>query len=112
MKTTVRCDTKDGKTAVFTRLTEEEARELFNEGATISVMTDDRNPSDTIVMEIDYTKGEELFWNAQHEIACKFEQVKKDFAEWLESDGYNHNPEREKAESYSFSYWVCNLEMY
>ena len=112
MKTTVRCDTKDGKTAVFTRLTEEEARELFNEGATISVMTDDRNPSNTIVMEIDYTKGEELLWNAQHEIASEFEQVKKDFAEWLESDGYNHNPEQEKAKSYSFSYWVCNLEMY
>lgn len=110
MKMTVKRKEIDGKTVVYTRLTEEDARKLFNNGTTISVMTDTHTPADEDVIAIDYTRGEELFWNAKNNIACDFEQVKKDFAEWLGGDGYNHMPDHEAAENHNFSYWTCNIE--
>ena len=111
MATTVKRQTNNG-TIIFTRRTEEEARKLFNEGVTISVMTADRNPADSLTTEIDYTKGEELFWNGEGNIACDFDQVIEDFAEWQENDGYGHCPDHDAAENRDFSYWTCELEMY
>ena len=108
MATTVKRQTNNG-TMVFTRRTEEEARKLFNEGISISVMTADRNPANSLTTEIDYTKGEELFWNACHDIACDFDQVIEDFAEWQENDGYGHMPDHEAAENHAFSYWTCQI---
>ena len=101
---------QDGKVMIFTRQSEEEARELFDKGVTISVMTADRNPANSLTTEIDYTKGEELFWNASNDIACNFDQVKDDFAEWQENDGYGHCPDHEAAENYDFSYWTCEIK--
>lgn len=109
MTTTVKKQTSNG-TMVFTQRAKLEARQLFDEGSTISVMTADKTPDDTTVIVIDYTKGEELFWNAFHGIAMTFEQVKTDFAEWLGGDGYNHMPDHEAAENHNFSYWTCNIE--
>lgn len=106
MATTVKRRTNNG-TMVFTRRTEEEARRLFNEGITISVMTADRNPEDSLVSEIDYTKGEELFWNGEGNIACDFDQVIEDFAEWQDNDGYGHCPDHDAAKNRDFSYWTC-----
>ena len=95
---------------IFTRRTEEEARKLFNEGVTISVMTADRNLADSLTSEIDYTKGEELFWNGEGNIACDIDQVIEDFAEWQYNDGYGHCPDHEAAEKHDFSYWTCDVE--
>lgn len=97
----------NGYIEVFTQHTEKEARELFDRGYTISVMTADRNPRDSMTTEIDYTKGEELFWNAQNNIACNFDQVIEDFAEWQNCDGYGHMPDHEAADNHDFSYWTC-----
>ena len=110
MATTVKRQTNNG-TMVFTRRTEEEARKLFNEGITISVMTADRNPADSLTTEIDYTKGEELFWNGEGNIACDFDQVIEDFAEWQENDGYGHCPDHDAAENHDFSYWTFELKI-
>jgi len=101
--------TENGVTLVFTQRTEQEAREIFDNGATISVMTADRDPASSLTTEINYTKGEELFWNADSNIACNFDQVKEDFAEWQDNDGYGHMPDHEAAENHTFSYWTCQV---
>ena len=95
MATTVKRQTNNG-TMVFTRRTEEDARKLF-----------DRNPADSLASEIDYTKGEELFWNGEGNIACDFDQVIEDFAEWQDNDGYGHCPDHDAAKNRDFSYWTC-----
>lgn len=92
---------------VFTQRTEQEARQLFEKGYTISVMTADRDPASSLTTEINYTKGEELFWNADSNIACNFDQVIEYFAEWQDNDGYGHMPDHEAAENHAFSYWTC-----
>ena len=109
MATTVKRQTNNG-TMIFTRRTEEEARKLFNEGVTISVMTADRNPADSLTTEIDYTKGEELFWNGEGNIACDFDQVIGDFSEWQNHLRGDHFQNHGKAESRDFSYWTCEVE--
>ena len=101
--------TENGVTLVFTERTEQEARKLFDKGATISVMTAERDPASSLTTEIDYTKGEELFWNANRDIACDFNQVIEDFAEWQDNDGYGHMPDHEAAENHAFSYWTCQV---
>ena len=100
---------QQGKILEFTRHTEQEARDLFDKGVTISVMTADRNPVNSLTSEIDYTKGEELFWNGGNDIACNFDQVIEDFAEWLDNDGYGHQPDHEASEKRDLSYWTYQL---
>lgn len=90
---------------VFTRHDKKAARRLFEDGETISLMTADRNPANSLTTEIDYTKGESLFWNAQN-TACTFDDVLEDFAEWQENDGYGHTPDRRAAREQRFSYWT------
>lgn len=90
---------------VFTRHDKKAARRLFEDGETISLMTADRNPANSLTTEIDYTKGESLFWNAQN-AACTFDDVLEDFAEWQENDGYGHTPDRRAAREQRFSYWT------
>ena len=94
---------------IFTQHTEKEARKLFNQGFTISIMTADRDPASSLTTEIDYTKGEELFYNSP-DIACNFDQVIEDFAEWQKNDSYGHIPNHEAAEKRNFSYWTCRRE--
>ncbi len=94
---------------IFTHHTEREARILFEDGYTISIMTADRDPASSLTAEIDYTKGEELFFNSP-DIACSFDQVLEDFADWLKSDGYGHCPDHETAARHDFSYWTCKEE--
>ena len=101
--------TSNGFIEVFTERTEQEARSLFDMGYSVSVMTADRNPVNSPHTEINYTKGGELFWNASNNIACNFDQVKEDFAEWQDNDGYGHCPDHDAAVNYDFSYWTCQV---
>lgn len=98
---------RGGIKVIFTRHDKKAARKLFNEGHTISLMTDDRNPVNSLTSEIDYTKGAELFYDSTN-IACDFGQVLQDFAEWLDNDGYGHMPDRARARHEKFSYWTCS----
>lgn len=107
MTTTVKQQTSNG-TMVFTQRTEQEARQLFEQGYTISVMTADREPNTSLTSEVNYTKGEELFYDSSN-IACNFDQVIKDFADWQDNDGYGHMPDHEAAENHAFSYWTCQV---
>lgn len=93
---------------VFTQRTEKEARQLFEQGYTISVMTADRDPNTSLTSEVNYTKGEELFYDSSN-IACNFDQVIEDFADWQNNDGYGHMPDHEAAENHAFSYWTCQV---
>ena len=107
MTTTVKRQTDNG-TIVFTRRAEEEARKLFNKNTTISVVAADGNPADSLT--IDYTKGEDLFWNGEGNIACDFNQVIEDFSEWQDYIRGDHFQNHGKAESRDFSYWTCEVE--
>lgn len=90
---------------IFTRHDRKAARRLFENGETISLMTADRNPMNSPSTEINYTRGESLFYNA-HNTACTFDDVLEDFAEWQENDGYGHMPDRRAAREQRFSYWT------
>ena len=93
---------------VFSRRTEAEARKLFNEGVTISVMTADRNPADSLASEICYTKGEELFHDSSG-IASTFENIVQDFADWLCEDRSARNLPQPTDGQNKFTYWTCQL---
>lgn len=93
---------------VFTQRTKQKTRQLFEQGYTISVMTADRDPNTSLTSEVNYTKGEELFYDSSN-IACNFDQVIEDFADWQNNDGYGHMPDHEAAENHAFSYWTCQV---
>ena len=96
---------QDGNTVVWTGHDATEARELFDKGETIAVMTSDRNPVNSLTSEIYYAKGESLFFDSGHR-AEYYDDIVTDFSEWLECDGYGHMPDIEKAKSNDFSYWT------
>ena len=98
-------DELNGQTVVWTEHDMEAARQLFNDGQTIGVMTSDRNPVSSLTTEVYYTKDQELFYNASSK-AETFEDVLEDFADWQENDGYGHMPDHEAAKNYSFSFWT------
>lgn len=100
-------DVRGGVKIVYTRHDKKAARKLFEQGQTISLMTADRNPVNSLTSEIDYTKNAELFYDSSN-IACNFNQVLEDFATWLECDGYGHMPDPAAARNEKFSYWTCD----
>ena len=101
----------DSATELFTQCSEIEARELFEDGYTISVMTISRNPTSSLIREIDYTKSEELFYDSSN-IACNFDQVMDDFAALVlnDVDGHYTDIEKESTRKHKFSYWISRIK--
>lgn len=102
-------DVRGGVKVIFTRHDKRTTRNLFDKGYTVSLMTDDRNPVNSLTSEIDYTKGAELFYDSSS-VACNFDQVLENFAQWMENDGYGHMPDRTRARNMRFSYWTCSRD--
>ncbi len=96
---------QDGNTVLWTGHNATEARELFDKGETIAVMTSDRNPVSSLTSEVEYTRGAKLFYDPSR-TAETFDDVVEDFADWQENDGYGHMPDREAAGKQDFSYWT------
>ena len=94
-----------GTYGAFERVNKKRARMLFECGCPIALMTNDRNPVNSLTSEIVYRKYGYLHWNSD-EKADDFDSVLEDFAEWLDNDGYGHVPSRSKARRQLFSYWL------
>lgn len=90
---------KNSRTGGFIRLSEVEAREIFDRGHTVSVTHDGSRPGKDGTPEVDYTRGEELFFCSPG-IACDFGQVIQDFNLWLNSSDSGGSSNRK------LSYWT------
>ena len=90
---------------VFTQRSEQEARELFNRGYTVSLMAPGLEPNSS-TSEVDYTKGEELFYDSSN-VACVFDQVKEDFSKWLNSNGCKDYHGQIPVDAFKISCWTC-----
>ena len=95
----------------FLRLNKTMARKVFETGATIAVMTSDRNPVNSLTSETYYKKGSKANWyydseNGEGMTILSFDHLLKDFGEFLCCDGYGHMPDPVRGMNHQFSYWV------
>lgn len=96
----------NGKT--YRRLTKSSARKAFESGGKLYVMSIDRDPISSFSSPYIYYNGCKSlcgWFNGNTEITT-FDELLEDFAEWLDTDGYGHIPQRYDAKHYRFSYWV------
>lgn len=95
----------DGRT--YVRLNKIAARNSFDSGVKIYVMSIDRNPIDSVTTAHEYKKGCKPLcaWLNEKDSIDTFGELLEDFSEWLDTDGYGHIPDRYAARHYKFSYW-------
>ena len=96
----------NGKT--FERLSKPSAKKAFEGGEKLYVMSVDRNPIKSLSSPYIYYIGCKSmcgWYNGKTEINT-FDELLEDFAEWLDTDGYGHIPQRYDAKHYRFSYWI------
>lgn len=73
----------------------------------IYVMTDDRDPISSLTMPHKYVKGCKPYCESTLiGTINNFDEVLEDFADWLNTNGYGHEPEPYKAKNLQFSYWL------
>ena len=74
-------------------------------GKPIGVMTNDRNPVNSLSTELWYNINKPCAYNADKK-AETFDDVLEDFTSFQENDGYGHQPDSYKAKYQLFSYWI------
>ena len=86
------------------------AQKIFEEGnGRLYVMTSDRNPVTSLTTAHEYKKGCKpycYYYGSVRETINTFDELLDDFAYWLDTDGYGHNPDRYRSMHEMFSYWV------
>lgn len=106
MKTIVISDNDRGGT--YLRVNKKVAEKIFEEGTgRLYVMTSDRNPVNSLTTAHEYKKGcKPHYYGTIRQSIETFEELIEDFADWLDTDGYGHTPDRYRAKNELFSYWV------
>lgn len=92
----------------YLKIDSKTAQTLFNKGiVVIYVMTDDRDPISSLTMPHKYVKGCKPYCEGTLiGTINNFDEVLEDFADWLNTNGYGHEPEPYKAKNLQFSYWL------
>lgn len=98
------------KRGTYLRVNKIVAQKIFEEGnGRLYVMTSDRNPVNSLTTAHEYKKGcipYSYYYGTIHQSIETFEELIEDFADWLDTDGYGHIPDRYRAKNELFSYWV------
>jgi len=98
----------DSDIGTYLRVSKTRAREIFEEGTgRLYVMTSDRNPVNSLTTAHEYKKScKPYYYGSVRESINTFDELLDDFAYWLDTDGYGHNPDRYRSMHEMFSYWV------
>ncbi len=89
---------------VYERLNKTNARNAFGRGECVYIMSIDRNPITSLTSSHKYYVGCKSLRG--DDVINTFDDLLKDFSEWLYNDGYGHIPQKYDAEHHRFSYWV------
>ena len=92
---------------MYLRLSKKRAKEVFDKGGRLFVMSSDRNPVVSLTGAHEYFIGCDSYYLGNGiKSVNTFEDMILDFCNWLAMDGYGHKPDLYRSKRCLFSYWV------